>query len=544
MSTEGGKVVRSAGVVGGATLASRILGLARDVVVANLFPVAATDAFFVAFMIPNLLRRLVGEGSVTVSFVPVFASSLERSREAAQRIFGAVWTLGFAAGVVIVLAGIFLADQLVGLFAPGFALEEGKRELTVILLRLCFPYILMMILVSVAMGALNTLGHFLAPAVAPVALNICLIVGAFVGVAFFEQPIVALAVAVVVGGIAQVILQLPPLRSRGMSLRLVWAVRHPGVRRIGVMLLPAMLGASVFQLNLLLSRFLASFLGDGAISYLYYASRLLELPLGVFVFALGTASLPAFSRLISSGDRAGLQRTFSVTLGTVLALALPASVGLVMLCRPIFSVFFGLNSAVFGPSAVQASSAALFFYAFGLVPIALTRIYVNLCIAHENTASAARGAVVGLTVNALASLALIGPLPPGTLPSWFLAAQHGVVVADLGFVGLAAASTIAAAANCAYMIASARSLYGSLLASADIQSWLKLLAGAGVLVGVLRGLEAILPVPSEVSLGALATLLLHVAIGVGGYGLALHLMRSSELQLVRDMLRRRSPSAG
>ena len=544
VSTDGAEIVRSAGVVGGATLASRVLGLVRDVVVANLFPAAATDAFFVAFMLPNLLRRLVGEGSLTISFVPMFSSWLSRSREAARDVFSTIWTLAFAVGVAIALAGILAADPLVGVFAPGFELTEGKRELTATLTRLCFPYILAMILLSVAMGALNSLGHFLVPALAPVLLNLCLIAAAFLSVALLDQPIEGLAVAVLLAGVLQVLVLLPPLRARAMAPRVLWAIRHPAVRRLGQRMLPAMLGASVFQLNLLLSRFLASFLGDGAVSYLYYASRLLELPLGVFVFALGAASLPSFSRLISTGDREGLRRTFSTTLGTLLALALPASAGLVLLSEPIFAVLFGLDSSVFGRPAIEASSTALFFYAFGLVPIALTRIYANLCFAHENTATAARGALVSLLVNALASLCLIGPLPGGQLPSWLLAAQHSAVVADLGFVGLALASTIAATANCAYVIASARRRYGSQLESGSLLGWGKILVAAGAMVALLRGLDASLPVGPEASLAALAVLALHVGLGLLGYGLALQLLRSNELQLLRNLFRGRDLSVG
>lgn len=542
MSTDGDEVVRSAGVVGGATLISRVLGLARDVVVANLFAPGATDAFFVAFMIPNLLRRLVGEGSVTVSFVPVFSSWLSRSREAAREVFSAVWSVGFAVGAVLSLAGILLADPVVHVFAPGFALEPGKHELAVGLLRVCFPYILCMILLAVAMGALNSLGHFFMPAIAPAALNLCLVAAAFIGVAFLDQPIEALAVAVLVSGVAQVALQLPPLRARGMAPRPLWALRHPAVRRIGRLLLPAVLGASVFQLNLLLARFLASFLGDGAISYLYYAARLLELPLGIFVFAFGMASLPQLSRRIAENDRSGVERAFSTTLGTLLALALPSSVGLVLLAQPIFAVLFGLNADVFGRAAIDASSSALYFYALGLVPIAVTRIYVTLCIAHQNTATPARGAVVSLAVNVWASLALIGPLPAGSLPGWLLAAQHRLVLVDLSFVGLACASSIAATANCVYVIAAAHTRYGRMLRRHDLEGWLKSALGAAVLVAVLLVLDALVPIPLEASLRSLTLLALHVALGACAYGLVLHALGSSELQLLRENLRRRGLS--
>ena len=363
-------------------------------------------------------------------------------------------------------------------------------------------------------------------------------------VVLLDQPIEGLAAAVVLAGLLQVLVVLPPLRARAMAPRVLWAIRHPAVRRLGQLLLPAMLGASVFQLNLLLSRFLASFLGDGAVSYLYYASRLLELPLGVFVFALGAASLPSFSRLIAAGDHEGLRSTFSTTLGTLLALALPASAGLVLLSEPIFTVLFGLDSSVFGRPAIEASSAALFFYAFGLVPIALTRIYANLCFAHENTATAARGALVSVLVNTLASLCLIGPLPGGQLPSWLLEVQHRAVVADLGFVGLALASTIAATANCAYVTVAARRRYGSQIDRGKLLGWGKLLVGAGAMVALLRGLDASLPVPSEASPAALAILALHVALGLLAYGLALHLLRSGELALLRNLLRERGHSVG
>ncbi len=307
-------------------------------------------------------------------------------------------------------------------------------------------------------------------------------------------------------------------------------------------MLPAVLGASVFQLNLLLSRFLASFLGDGAVSYLYYASRLIEFPLGVFVFALGAASLPSFSRLVSAGDRDGLRSSFSATLGMNLALCLPSTVGLMLLCEPIFAVLFGWNPAVFGGAAISASSNALWCYALGLVPIAVTRSYVNLCVAHQDMATPARGAVVSLLVNAAASLALIGPLPAGRLPSWLLEIQHSFSVFDLGFVGLALASTFGALANAVWVIAVARTRHGAALERGAWKGWLRVGVATLVLGGVLVGLDARLPIPQLASLSGVSLLVVHVFGGALLYFAVLLALRSAEARLLIGVLWRRRAS--
>src|SRR5882672_6703794 len=219
------RLSRSAGVVSVATMASRVLGLVRDSLIAYAFPVAASDAFCVAFTIPNLFRRLVGEGSLTLAFVPIFSSALQRSEQHARRVFRATWTLALLAGLAICLVGILFADPLVVLFAPGYSADPVKRALTGELLRLCFPYIVSLTLVAVAMGALNVMGHFFRPAIAPVFLNLCQIVAVFAGLWFFETPIVALAWGVVIAGLLQVLAQLGPLRERGFAPKILWAPR-------------------------------------------------------------------------------------------------------------------------------------------------------------------------------------------------------------------------------------------------------------------------------------------------------------------------------
>ncbi|MFQ5515160.1 MAG: murein biosynthesis integral membrane protein MurJ [Myxococcota bacterium] len=544
LSTESNaRMARSAGVVGGATLASRVLGLARDVVLAATFTQAATDSFFVAFMIPNLLRRLVGEGALTLAFVPVFTGWLRRSREEARRVFNATWTLSALIGAVLTLGGIVLAAPLVHLFAPGFTLEPGKFELCVSLLRLCFPYILLLMLVAVAMGALNSVGHFLAPAVAPVLLNLCLIGAALLAAPLFEPPILALGVAVVAAGILQVALQVPPLSRRQLSPRPVLAPGHPAIRRLGRIMAPALLGASVFQLNILVSRFLASFEGNGAVSNLYYADRLIEFPLGVFVFAIGTASLPAFARRVKARDRRGLSETFSGSLSLALSLAIPSTLGLILLAPLLVAALFAWNGDVFGAQAVEGCARALFFYSLGVVPITVSRTYVNLCMAHENTRTPAQAAIVSLIVNTLAALALIGPLPVGPLPEALVSLQHGWVRADLGYPGLALASSIAALANALYLIAASGRRYGRLLHGADLVGWGRLvLAAAFMVVGLRLGMAWLSPPPSA-SLANLARLAVLVTLGAGLYAGGLRALRSPELGALASILRRHRPAS-
>lgn len=536
-------VARRAGVVGGATAASRVLGLARDVVLLNLFQRGPVDAFVVAFMIPNLFRRLVGEGTLTVAFVPVFTGWLRRSRAEARRAFDATWTLAAVVGGVIAVAGIALAGPLAAFFAPGFALQPGKLELCAELLRLCFPYIFFLTLVAVAMGALNACGHFFAPAIAPVLLNVCLIAGAGAAFLWLDASVVALGWAVIVAGALQVLIQLPPLRRLELAPRPRLEPGHPAVRRLGRVMAPAVLGASVYQVNILVVRFLASTQGDGAVAYLYAADRLVELPLGVFVFALGTASLPSLSRLAKSGDAAGLRRAFAGTLRLTLALALPSAAGLIALREPIFGALFAWNTDVFGADAIEACARALLFYAVGLPAIAAARIYVQVCMAHENARSPARAAAVSLGVNAVAALALIGPIPEGVLPG--LAPALGALrLLDLGFAGLALATSIAAAANAAYLIAAARRRYGALLDAGDLLALLRLAVAAAAAGAVVLAGERALPVPPGASLRSWATLALHVTLGVCVYAGALAALRSPELWRVLAMARRRPASGG
>ena len=537
VSTDGvARATRSAGVVAGATMASRVLGLVRDSLIAYAFPVAASDAFFVAFTIPNLFRRLVGEGSLTLAFVPIFSGALQRSDEEARRVFHATWTLALLAGLAICLVGMLLADPLVVLFAPGYSADPVKRALTGDLLRLCFPYIVSCTLIAVAMGALNVLGHFFRPAIAPVFLNVSQIVAVFAGLWLFDPPILALAWGVVVAGILQVWAQLGPLRERGFAPRLLWVPGDPAIRKLLWMLLPSVLGASAYQLNTMTTRAVASFFGDGPVSYMYYATRLLELPLGVFVFGIATSSLPLFARQVASQDRPGLERSFASTIGLVLALTLPCTAGLVLLRDPIVSVLFGWNPKTFGAEAVRGCGLSLLYYGLGLVPIGLARIWVNLCIAHHDTRTGAQAAIVSLVVNVLAAVTLVGPLPSGVLPDWALELQHRLVIADFGYLGVALATSLAAAANAGYVIGVARLRYGAHVHTRDWLGYLRLVAATALMCVVLIAAQWL--APARASLLAAIRLLLVIAAGGLVYLAGLWLFGAPEFALVRGVLRR------
>jgi len=531
-------VSRSAGVVAGATMASRVLGLLRDSAIAYALPVAASDAFFVAFTIPNLLRRLVGEGALTVAFVPVFSQALARSHDEARTVLRATWTLAFLVTSVICVLGMIWADPLVIAFAPGYLSDPAKLELTTTLLRLCFPYVVSLSLVAVAMGALNALGHFFRPAIAPVWLNVCQIAAVGIGVAFFTTPVLALGFGVIVAGVLQVWLQLRPLRERGFAPKLLWAPGNPSIRRLGWILLPSLLGASAYQLNTITTRAIASFFGDGPVSYLYYATRLLELPLGVFIFALSMASLPSLARSVAAGDRPALHRSFAEILGLSLALALPCTAGLILLREPIVALLFGWNPEHFGAEAVRLSGLALLYYTLGLVPISLARIYVNLCVAHENTRTGAHAAVLSLIVNVLGALVLVGPLPYGTLWNGLVDAQRACVVADFGFLGLALATSLAAAANAAWVMVASRIRYGATLPARAWLSHLRLVGATAVLCSAVASGLWLLPQPQPASLEAAAQLAGLIGIGVLAYLGGLWALGAKEFALVQRLVRR------
>lgn len=385
MNTESRHIARRAVTVGGATLVSRVLGFARDLITA--FALGAglfADAFFVAFRIPNLLRSLFAEGSLTMAFIPTFSRVRAEEGEArAQEMARSVLAWLVSILLVITALALVFAPTLTGLIAPGFAKNPELLSATADLLRICFPFIVFISAVGLCMGILNAMDHFFAPAFAPCLLNIGFIVSALIGWRMGWNVAYALAWGVVASGLAQWLFQQPYLARLGFSWRGPWRWLDPAVVRMGKLMLPSVLGSAVYQVNLLLGTLLASFLPVGSISYLYYADRLVQFPVGVFGLAVSTAALPSLSRLAAAGQMDEFKGVIRSSMRLSLFISLPAMAGLIALSAPLIGLLFGRGA--FGPEAVSATAGALVAYGVGLPAIALVRPLVGAFYALENT---------------------------------------------------------------------------------------------------------------------------------------------------------------
>ena len=406
--SEFGRVAKATTVVGSLTLLSRVAGLARDIVIGYVLGAQSTaDAFFVAFRIPNLLRRLTAEGALSAGFVPVLSGVLTtRGRRDAVEASRVIVTFAVLVLIVLTAAGLLFPSPLTRLFAPGFSATPEKFSLTVQLVRIMFPSIFFVSLVALAMGYLNTFRHFMAPSVAPVLLNLSIIACAFLLVPLLSQPVLCLAYGVLLGSVAQFLLQLPFLHRHGFSWRPSLDFRSTALRRFLRLMGPAVIGAAVYQLNVLVSTILASLLEPGSVSYLYYADRLLQFPLGVFAVALGTAALPSFSSLAARNDVSGLKTTLSYSLRMVNFVSLPAALGLMVIAVPAFSLLF--QRGAFGATDVLASARALVFLAMGLWAVSASRVLVPLFHAMQDTKTPVRVAFWTFVLNLFLSLMLMG----------------------------------------------------------------------------------------------------------------------------------------
>ena len=394
--------------MGQITLLSRILGYVRDVVIANIFGAGiAADAFFVAFRIPNFFRRLFAEGAFSQAFVPVLAEYKARrtAQETQQLIDRVAGTLGLALVVVTVVC-VISAPLFVMAFAPGFIGDAEKFDLTVIMLRVTFPYLAFISLAAFAGGILNTYGRFGVPAFTPVFLNIALIGAAIWLAPRMAQPVEALAWGVLLGGVLQLGFQLPFLFRLRLLPRPRADHRHEGVRRILRLMGPAIFGVSVSQLNLMLDTIIASFLVTGSVSWLYYSDRLVEFPLGVFGIALATVILPGLSEQHAQGS--GFSRTLNWVLRWVMVIALPAATGLAVLAGPLLCTLFQYG-ALTGHD-VEMSARSLMAYSFGLVGFTLIKVLAPGYFARQDIRTPVRIGVIAMIFNMVMNLALVVPL--------------------------------------------------------------------------------------------------------------------------------------
>jgi len=406
---EKGGLLASAMVVSVMTLLSRIMGLVRDVVLARFLGVSAgTDAFFVAFRIPNFLRRLFAEGAFNQAFVPVLSEYKNNGTKAAAKalIDRVAGTLGFTLLTVTVL-GVVGAPWLIVVFAPGFGSDPFKQMLAAEMLRITFPYLFFIALTAFAGSILNTWGRFAVPAFTPILLNICLIGAALVVAPLLpdERMAVALAWGVLAAGMAQLMLQLPFLARLGLMPRPRVAFKDPGVKKIMALMAPALFGVSVSQINLLLDTVLASLLETGSVTWLYYSDRLMELPLGLFAIAIGTVILPSLSKNHAAQTQEEFSRTMDWGVRLVVLLAVPAAVALLVLAKVLLASLFYYGE--FSLVDVEQSAKALQAYSLGLLAFMLIKVLAPGFFARQDTRTPVRIGIIAMVANMVFNLILV-----------------------------------------------------------------------------------------------------------------------------------------
>jgi putative peptidoglycan lipid II flippase len=403
-------LLRALATVSSLTTVSRVLGFVRDFFIARAFGAGlATDAFFVAFRLPNLLRRLFAEGAFSQAFVPVLGEYKNKtSPEEVRTLLDGVATLLFLALVLTAAAGILLAPLIVYVTAPGFAADPGKFGLTVSMLRIVFPYIAFMSLVAFAAGVLNTWNRFSVPAITPALLNVSFIVGALFFADAFDPPVLVLAWAVFVGGILQLALQVPALKRLGLLPRWRLDFKHAGVRRVLRLMAPAAFGVSISQISLVINTIFASFLVTGSVSWLYYADRLMEFPAGVLGVAVGTILLPSLSRYHADANHEEYARLLDWGLRITVLLAVPAAAALAVLALPFIATLFHYGR--FSAEDAWMTRQALVAYSVGLVGMILVKILAPGFYARQNIVTPVKIGVLTLVATQGMNLAFIGPL--------------------------------------------------------------------------------------------------------------------------------------
>ena len=515
------RVAKSAGAVGAATMLSRVLGLVREQVMATLFGAGfATDAFNVAFRIPNLLRDLFAEGAMSSAFVPTFTEhQVNRGEEEAWELGRQLMLTLFLVLLALCVIGWVFAPWVVTAFAPGFAKVPGKLALTVTLTRAMLPFLPAVALAAVCMGMLNARGRFAVPALAPALLNLCMV--AF-GIALIplcrslgQPPILAMAFGVLIGGVAQFVVQLPPLFRLGFRLKLELPRRHPGVERVARLMLPATIGLAATQLNLFFSTLIASMLVQGSVSWLWYAFRIMQLPIGVFGVALATVSLPALSRAAVAQDLGGVKTTLSATLRLVFVLTVPAALWLAVMSRPVVALLY--EHGRFGPLDTVRTADALVMYCIGLPAFAAVGVLTRTFYALGDTRTPVQASFVAVALNVALNFALMK---------------------SLAHLGLALATSATAITNLLQLALYLRRRIGPLEGRRMLRTFLRVLA-ASALVALACG--ALVVTAGRFAAGRLAGEALLVAaglaIGVLGTYAAMKALRVEELSVADDLLR-------
>jgi putative peptidoglycan lipid II flippase len=523
-------VARAAWSVSVATLLSRILGVVREIVLATLFTTFQTDAFFAAFRIPNLLRDLFAEGAMSSAVVPTLAERLHRQgREAAFRLAGSVMNalllaLGFV--TLLLIAG---AKPLVFALASGFAAEPGKIELTIELARLMSPFLLLVALAAAMMALLNVCGRFFVPALAPAHFNVvsilCGILLSPLMPSFGLEPIVSMAMGALLGASAQLLTQWPMARREGFRYRPVLDRSDPGLQRIGALLLPATFGLAATQINIVVDNQIASHFGNGPVSWLNYAFRLMQLPIGLFGVAIATANLAAVSRHAAAGDLGALRETLVRSLRLAAFLTLPATAGLIALRLPIVQVVY--EHGKFTEAASGETASALLLYSLGLFAYSAVKIVAPTYYALGDTKTPVLMSATTIGAKILINLTLLLP------------------VFGLRYLGLALATSLAAMLNLSLLAGRLRRRIGS-LAGLGLLPAIGRIALAAALMGIAcAAIHSVLDswIPSPRFGPRAGKLGVTIAGGIGLFALLAWVLRVPELGGALSVLRRRRKRA-
>ncbi len=520
-------IAGAAGIVAFGTLISRILGFIRDMILANLFGATiAADAFYVAFRIPNMLRELFAEGSMSAAFIPVFTEYLsKKSRSEAKELASAAFTTLFLLLCMVVTVGIFMSPEIIRWIAPGFVRDPYQFSLTVAMTRIMFPFLLFISLAALAMGILNSTRHFAPPALASGVFNVVSILFVFGFTPLLPEPVYGAAIGVALGGLAQFLIQVPTLYQEGLSFKFrnpIWPL-HPGVAQMGKLLLPTTLGLSVTQINVLVNTLLASYLAAGSVSYLYYGMRLIHFPLGIFAVALSTALLPTLSTQAANGEMNELRRTFSFGLRFVFFITFPAMMGLILFRVPIVHLLF--EHGEFGPLATQGTAAAVLFYSIGLWAFAGIRIVVPVFYSLQDTKTPVKVGFIAVIANLILNVTLMVPL------------KHG---------GLALATSLSAILNFFLLLLILRKRIGRVDGKRIFNSHVKVILATSCLLPISLWVnhQAMWLTPGNWTVKA-ATLTIAIFLSTAAYFAIQALLKSEEfyfiLNLINSRLARRIP---
>lgn len=512
------KMAKDTGIVMVITFLSRIFGFIRDAFIAWSFGAGfKSDIFFVAFRIPNLIRKLFSEGVLSLSFIPIFIEYLStKGKKEAFQLARSAFLSSFLILAVVTIAGIFFTPLLVTVLAPGFVSSPEKFALTVSLTRIMLPFIIFIGLSAICMGILNTFGHFTTPALSPFIINISMISAILIISPQMAEPVKGLAIGALLGGILQLLLQGAFLVKTGIFLREKTVLFHRGLKRVGLLTLPAALGASVFPINALLDSLIASFLVEGSISHLYYADRLVQFPLGIFGIAAATVLLPGLTKEASLKNYQALAETMTMSLKMVLFITVPAMAGLIVLREPIISLLF--ERGAFESQNVRLTAEALLYYGVGLWAFASVRIIVSTFYALQDNYTPARIALVCILLKIIMAV---------------------VFIRFSAFKGLALSTSVASVLNLAFLLHALQFKLGYIDLKDIGSSLIRTLAGAFLMsLGVVLCSRVMLLTANNSIFAKSTGLFGCILVGIILYGIFSLLFNGREISILSEAIKR------